>query len=143
MGLWFQNHIKTLKKWMAEVDVFLKEEWPALGDSEILKKQLKQCRVRFFFIWHFFIWRLWYGNYYLMISMVLNQGQFCPSSGHSAMSGDIFTCLNLRWGRCCCRLVDWGQGHILIFYNAENSTMQQRITPSKRIVVPRLRNWAK
>lgn len=34
---------------MAEVDVFLKEEWPALGDSEILKKQLKQCRVRFFF----------------------------------------------------------------------------------------------
>lgn len=32
---------------MAEVDVFLKEEWPALGDSEILKKQLKQCRVRF------------------------------------------------------------------------------------------------
>ena len=34
---------------MAEVDVFLTEEWPALGDSEILKKQLKQCRVRFFF----------------------------------------------------------------------------------------------
>ncbi|KAM5290132.1 dystrophin isoform 2-T2 [Glossophaga mutica] len=40
-----QSHIKTLKKWMAEVDVFLKEEWPALGDSEILKKQLKQCRL--------------------------------------------------------------------------------------------------
>ncbi|XP_075813326.1 dystrophin isoform X1 [Microtus pennsylvanicus] len=40
-----QNHIKTLKKWMAEVDVFLKEEWPAMGDSEILKKQLKQCRL--------------------------------------------------------------------------------------------------
>ncbi|KAG8508018.1 Dystrophin, partial [Galemys pyrenaicus] len=40
-----QNHIKTLKKWMAEVDVFLKEEWPAVGDSEILKKQLKQCRL--------------------------------------------------------------------------------------------------
>ncbi|KAM5221589.1 dystrophin isoform 1-T1 [Ctenodactylus gundi] len=40
-----ENHIKTLKKWMSEVDVFLKEEWPALGDSEILKKQLKQCRV--------------------------------------------------------------------------------------------------
>ncbi|XP_075855340.1 dystrophin isoform X7 [Microcebus murinus] len=40
-----QNHIKTLRKWMAEVDVFLKEEWPALGDSEILKKQLKQCRL--------------------------------------------------------------------------------------------------
>ncbi|XP_027631518.1 dystrophin-like [Tupaia chinensis] len=39
------NHIKTLRKWMAEVDVFLKEEWPALGDSEILKKQLKQCRL--------------------------------------------------------------------------------------------------
>lgn len=34
---------------MAEVDVFLKEEWPALGDSEILKKQLKQCRVRFLY----------------------------------------------------------------------------------------------
>ncbi|XP_017733000.1 PREDICTED: dystrophin-like, partial [Rhinopithecus bieti] len=40
-----KNHIQTLKKWMAEVDVFLKEEWPALGDSEILKKQLKQCRL--------------------------------------------------------------------------------------------------
>ncbi|XP_058569872.1 dystrophin isoform X12 [Neofelis nebulosa] len=40
-----QNHIKTLKKWMAEVDVFLKDEWPALGDSETLKKQLKQCRL--------------------------------------------------------------------------------------------------
>ncbi|XP_060038717.1 dystrophin isoform X3 [Erinaceus europaeus] len=40
-----QNHMKTLKKWMAEVDVFLTEEWPALGDSEILKKQLKQCRL--------------------------------------------------------------------------------------------------
>ncbi|XP_032965609.1 dystrophin isoform X2 [Rhinolophus ferrumequinum] len=40
-----QNHIKTLKKWMAEVGVFLKEEWPALGDLEILKKQLKQCRL--------------------------------------------------------------------------------------------------
>ncbi|XP_047620792.1 dystrophin isoform X2 [Phacochoerus africanus] len=40
-----QNHIKTLKKWMAEVDIFLKEEWPALGDSEILRKQLKQCRL--------------------------------------------------------------------------------------------------
>uniref|UniRef100_A0A7N4Q1I4 Dystrophin n=1 Tax=Sarcophilus harrisii TaxID=9305 RepID=A0A7N4Q1I4_SARHA len=41
----FQNDIKTLKKWMAEVDVFLKEEWPALGDSEALEKQLKQCTV--------------------------------------------------------------------------------------------------
>ncbi|XP_033616290.1 dystrophin isoform X2 [Fukomys damarensis] len=40
-----QSHIKTLEKWMADVDVFLKEEWPALGDSEILKKQLKQCRL--------------------------------------------------------------------------------------------------
>lgn len=40
-----QSHIQTLQKWMAEVDVFLKEEWPALGDSEILKKQLKQCRL--------------------------------------------------------------------------------------------------
>lgn len=40
-----QNHITTLKKWMAEVDVFLKEEWPAIGDSEILQKQLKQCRL--------------------------------------------------------------------------------------------------
>ncbi|XP_055657158.1 dystrophin isoform X10 [Falco peregrinus] len=39
----FQNDIKTLKKWMAEVDVFLKEEWPALGDSEALEKQLEQC----------------------------------------------------------------------------------------------------
>ncbi|NWI48118.1 DMD protein, partial [Picathartes gymnocephalus] len=38
-----QNDIKTLKKWMAEVDVFLKEEWPALGDSEALEKQLEQC----------------------------------------------------------------------------------------------------
>ncbi|NWH76658.1 DMD protein, partial [Piaya cayana] len=39
----FQNDIKTLKKWMAEVDTFLKEEWPALGDSEALEKQLEQC----------------------------------------------------------------------------------------------------
>ncbi|NXC47291.1 DMD protein, partial [Penelope pileata] len=39
----FQNDIKTLKKWMAEVDGFLKEEWPALGDSEALEKQLEQC----------------------------------------------------------------------------------------------------
>lgn len=30
---------------MAEVDVFLKEEWPALGDSEALEKQLEQCTV--------------------------------------------------------------------------------------------------
>jgi len=40
-----QNDAKTLKKWMAEVDVFLKEEWPALGDSEALEKQLEQCTV--------------------------------------------------------------------------------------------------
>lgn len=40
-----QNDTKTLKKWMAEVDVFLKEEWPALGDSEALEKQLEQCTV--------------------------------------------------------------------------------------------------
>uniref|UniRef100_A0A8C5EJ22 Dystrophin n=1 Tax=Gouania willdenowi TaxID=441366 RepID=A0A8C5EJ22_GOUWI len=33
----------TLKKWMADVDVFLNEEWPALGDSEALEKQLEQC----------------------------------------------------------------------------------------------------
>ncbi|XP_025055994.1 dystrophin isoform X4 [Alligator sinensis] len=39
----FQNDTKTLKKWMAEVDVFLQEEWPALGDSEALEKQLEQC----------------------------------------------------------------------------------------------------
>ncbi|XP_043928331.1 dystrophin isoform X3 [Protopterus annectens] len=41
--LQFQNDTKTLKKWMAEVDVFLNEEWPALGDSEALEKQLEQC----------------------------------------------------------------------------------------------------
>ncbi|XP_038658198.1 dystrophin isoform X10 [Scyliorhinus canicula] len=41
--LQFQNDAKTLKKWMAEVDVFLNEEWPALGDSEALEKQLEQC----------------------------------------------------------------------------------------------------
>lgn len=40
-----QNDIRTLKKWVAEVDVFLKEEWPALGDSEALEKQLEQCTV--------------------------------------------------------------------------------------------------
>uniref|UniRef100_A0A4W6ERW4 Dystrophin n=1 Tax=Lates calcarifer TaxID=8187 RepID=A0A4W6ERW4_LATCA len=34
---------ETLKKWMADVDVFLNEEWPALGDSEALEKQLEQC----------------------------------------------------------------------------------------------------
>ncbi|XP_030304179.1 dystrophin isoform X2 [Calypte anna] len=39
----FQNDTKTLNKWMAEVEVFLKEEWPALGDSEALEKQLEQC----------------------------------------------------------------------------------------------------
>ncbi|OCT92415.1 hypothetical protein XELAEV_18015475mg [Xenopus laevis] len=38
-----QNDMKTLKKWMAEVNVFLNEEWPALGDSEALEKQLEQC----------------------------------------------------------------------------------------------------
>ena len=41
-----QNDVKTLKKWMADVDVFLNEEWPALGDSEALEKQLEQCTVR-------------------------------------------------------------------------------------------------
>ncbi|KAM4797278.1 dystrophin [Rhinophrynus dorsalis] len=39
----FQNDIKTLRKWMAEVNIFLNEEWPALGDSEALEKQLEQC----------------------------------------------------------------------------------------------------
>ncbi|XP_067848891.1 dystrophin isoform X9 [Heptranchias perlo] len=39
----FQNDSKTLRKWMTEVDVFLNEEWPALGDSEALEKQLEQC----------------------------------------------------------------------------------------------------
>ncbi|KAM4602180.1 dystrophin [Polymixia lowei] len=39
----FENDVKTLKKWMADVDVFLNEEWPALGDSEALEKQLEQC----------------------------------------------------------------------------------------------------
>ena len=41
-----QNDVKTLRKWMADVDVFLNEEWPALGDSEALQKQLEQCTVR-------------------------------------------------------------------------------------------------
>ena len=45
-----QNDVKTLKKWMADVDVFLNEEWPALGDSEALEKQLEQCTVRGFYI---------------------------------------------------------------------------------------------
>lgn len=40
-----QNDVTTLKKWMADVDVFLNEEWPALGDSEALEKQLEQCTV--------------------------------------------------------------------------------------------------
>lgn len=31
---------------MEDVDVFLNEEWPALGDSEALEKQLEQCTVR-------------------------------------------------------------------------------------------------
>uniref|UniRef100_A0A8B9K382 Dystrophin n=1 Tax=Astyanax mexicanus TaxID=7994 RepID=A0A8B9K382_ASTMX len=39
----FLNDTKTLQKWMADVDVFLNEEWPALGDSEALEKQLEQC----------------------------------------------------------------------------------------------------
>ncbi|XP_067116720.1 dystrophin isoform X2 [Osmerus mordax] len=41
--LQFENDVKTLRKWMADVDVFLNEEWPALGDSEALEKQLEQC----------------------------------------------------------------------------------------------------
>uniref|UniRef100_A0A8D3EGG4 Dystrophin n=1 Tax=Scophthalmus maximus TaxID=52904 RepID=A0A8D3EGG4_SCOMX len=41
--LQFENDVTTLKKWMADVDVFLNEEWPALGDSEALEKQLEQC----------------------------------------------------------------------------------------------------
>lgn len=45
-----QNDVKTLKKWMADVDVFLNEEWPALGDSEALEKQLEQCTVSEHFI---------------------------------------------------------------------------------------------
>lgn len=36
---------------MAEVDVFLNEEWPALGDAEALEKQLEQCTVRTVFIY--------------------------------------------------------------------------------------------
>lgn len=51
---------------MAEVDVFLKDEWPALGDSEILKKQLKQCRVRFFYMTLLYmktlIWKLLFND---------------------------------------------------------------------------------
>uniref|UniRef100_A0A670Z093 Dystrophin n=1 Tax=Pseudonaja textilis TaxID=8673 RepID=A0A670Z093_PSETE len=39
----FQNDTKTLKKWMAEVNIFLNEDWPALGDLEALEKQLEQC----------------------------------------------------------------------------------------------------
>ncbi|KAL7983691.1 hypothetical protein Chor_000567, partial [Crotalus horridus] len=38
-----KNDTKTLKKWMAEVDIFLNEDWPVLGDSEALDKQLEQC----------------------------------------------------------------------------------------------------
>ncbi|XP_075121172.1 dystrophin isoform X11 [Leptodactylus fuscus] len=41
----FQNDLKTLYKWMAEVNIFLNEEWPALGDSEALEKQLEQCNA--------------------------------------------------------------------------------------------------
>ncbi|XP_044140656.1 dystrophin isoform X4 [Bufo gargarizans] len=41
----FQNDLKTLKKWMAEVNVFLNDEWPALGDCEALEKQLEQCNA--------------------------------------------------------------------------------------------------
>lgn len=61
---------------MAEVDVFLKEEWPALGDSEILKRQLKQCRVRFLYDPYHMktsVWKLW-----LVLSVVLNQSGFAP-----------------------------------------------------------------
>ena len=62
---------------MAEVDVFLKEEWPALGDSEILKKQLKQCRVRFVydtFHMKMFVWKIFFG--YISGSQ---PGEVCPS----------------------------------------------------------------
>ncbi len=33
------------------MDVFLNEEWPALGDAEALEKQLEQCTVRTLFIY--------------------------------------------------------------------------------------------
>lgn len=48
-----QNDTKTLKKWMAEVDIFLNEDWPALGNSETLEKQLEQCTVSFHFMLYF------------------------------------------------------------------------------------------
>ncbi|KAH0624758.1 hypothetical protein JD844_032533, partial [Phrynosoma platyrhinos] len=48
-----KNDTKTLKKWMAEVDVFLREEWPALGDSKALEKQLEQCTVSHDIVLHF------------------------------------------------------------------------------------------
>lgn len=32
---------------MAEVDIFLNEDWPVLGDSESLEKQLEQCTVSY------------------------------------------------------------------------------------------------
>ncbi|XP_071992023.1 dystrophin isoform X9 [Engystomops pustulosus] len=41
----FQNDLKTLNKWMVEVTVFLNEDWPALGDTEALEKQLDQCNA--------------------------------------------------------------------------------------------------
>lgn len=43
---------------MADVDVFLNEEWPALGDSEALEKQLEQCTVRKPYILTFSLRRL-------------------------------------------------------------------------------------
>ncbi len=33
------------------MDVFLNEEWPALGDAEALEKQLEQCTASTVFIY--------------------------------------------------------------------------------------------
>lgn len=70
-----QNDVKTLKKWMADVDVFLNEEWPALGDSEALEKQLEQCTVRNHASCHYFrvnhCFQLHYILYFLPINDLL------------------------------------------------------------------------
>ncbi|XP_032828779.1 dystrophin isoform X4 [Petromyzon marinus] len=39
----FKAECQALRKWMDEVDVFLREERPALGDTDTLEKQLDQC----------------------------------------------------------------------------------------------------
>ncbi|XP_039770096.1 dystrophin isoform X4 [Ornithorhynchus anatinus] len=90
----YQNDIKTLKKWMAEVDVFLKEEWPALGDSDVLEKQLEQCTVLVNDI----------QTLRPSLSSVNETGQQMQSEAESRVASGLeaeLTELNVQWDHIC------------------------------------------